>query len=248
MSTNIDLFEHYETLPQEVQNLISTITDEFDYKDCENMVLSLNKLGYTCEYGLSAELYNLQKIETTNETPEEMNTTENVVFEKENKQIIKKGNHFFTRTFTENGECFESADFNTLERAKESLSIVPTIEETNILIAEFLQIDKNENGTFELPQYGKVTLSGEFKTEFNASELKFNSDWNWLIEVVEKIENLLYKDNNDVFKVVIDYGMCIIYNMINDLEVIVNVSKSTKIEAVYQAVIQFIEWYNSQPK
>lgn len=55
----IDLFEHYETLPQEVQDLILTITDEFDYEDCKQMVLSLNDLGYTCEYGLDAQLFNL---------------------------------------------------------------------------------------------------------------------------------------------------------------------------------------------
>lgn len=54
-----DLFEHYETLPQEVQDLILTITDEFDYEDCKQMVLSLNELGYTCEYGLDAQLFNL---------------------------------------------------------------------------------------------------------------------------------------------------------------------------------------------
>lgn len=55
----MDLFEHYETLPQEVQDLILTITDEFDYEDCKQMVLSLNELGYTCEYGLDAQLFNL---------------------------------------------------------------------------------------------------------------------------------------------------------------------------------------------
>ena len=62
-----DLFEHYETLPQEVQDLILTITDEFDYEDCKQMVLSLNDLGYTCEYGLDAEPFNLQKILTLKE-------------------------------------------------------------------------------------------------------------------------------------------------------------------------------------
>ena len=55
----IDLFEHYETLPKEVQNLILTITDEFDYEDCKQMVLYLNELGYTCEFGLDAQLFNL---------------------------------------------------------------------------------------------------------------------------------------------------------------------------------------------
>lgn len=51
-----------------------------------------------------------------------MDTQEKIVFVKDNKQVIQKGNHFFTRVF-ENEEVFESSDFNTLERAKKSLSI-----------------------------------------------------------------------------------------------------------------------------
>ena len=229
MSTSIDLFEHYGALPKEVQDLILTITDEFDYKDCENMVLSLNDLGYTCEYGLSAELFNLQKLETTNKTPEEMNTTENIVFEKGKKQIIKKGNHFFTR-ITENGESFESGDFNTLLRAKESLGIVPTTEEKNILIVEFLQVDKNENGTFELPQHCKMTLGGTFKTEFQSNQLKFHSDWNWLIPTIEK---------------------CRESQIFGSQRLIDNIDKrllKLDLLATYENVVDFIQWHNQQKK
>lgn len=51
-----------------------------------------------------------------------MTPQETIVFEQDNKQVIQKGNHFFTRVF-DNGESFESGDFNTLERAKASLGI-----------------------------------------------------------------------------------------------------------------------------
>lgn len=51
-----------------------------------------------------------------------MTPQEKIVFVQDNKQVIQKGNHFFTRVF-ENGESFESGDFNTLERAKASLGI-----------------------------------------------------------------------------------------------------------------------------
>ena len=74
----------------------------------------------------------------------------------------------------------------------------------------------------------------------------FKSDWNWLMEVVDKIENLQYKNNNDVFKIVIDYGSCIIYNMNNDLDVVVSINSSTKIDATYNACVEFIKWYKNE--
>lgn len=107
--------------------------------------------------------------------------------------------------------------------------------ENNKLIAEFLGW-KVENGIW-------INNNGVF-IQYAYQSLKFHKDWNLLMEVVEKIEGLQFQNNNDVFKVVIDYGMCIIYNMINDLEVIVNVSKSTKIEAVCSACVEFIKWFN----
>jgi len=54
--------------------------------------------------------------------------TEKIVFEQGNKQVLKQGSHFFTRVL-ENGESFESGDFNTFERAKANLNIASTVEE-----------------------------------------------------------------------------------------------------------------------
>ena len=66
------------------------------------------------------------------------------VFKLGNKEVIQEGNKFFTRVF-ENGEFFESGDFNTLEKAKANLDIIPTIEENNKLIAEFMSIEYKDN-------------------------------------------------------------------------------------------------------
>ena len=57
-----DLFEHYYELPSNVLNVIEGLDDALSYKDCEALVKELNKLGYTCEYGLDAVPYNLQKL------------------------------------------------------------------------------------------------------------------------------------------------------------------------------------------
>lgn len=127
-----DLFEHTEILPFRVREILYDFEQkESSYEDCKKLVSELESVGYTCEYGLDNIPHSLIKLETTNETPEDMKT-ENIVFEHENKQVIKKGNHFFTRV-TENGESFESGDFNTLERAKESLGIYPKHTYTTVL-------------------------------------------------------------------------------------------------------------------
>lgn len=61
---DVDLFKHPDLLPKDVIDLLIEFgrTDECNYKDCDKLVADLNKLGYTCEYGLDASPYNLTKI------------------------------------------------------------------------------------------------------------------------------------------------------------------------------------------
>lgn len=241
-----DLFEHYDELPEEVKKLIDKNKEFQSYEYCEEFKNKLHKIGYTCEYGLDNIPHSLRKLQTTNETTEEMKTTENIVFEHENKQVVKKGNHFFTR-ITENGESFESADFNTLERAKESLGIELTTEEKNILIAEFLQVDKNTNGTFELPQHCKITLGGTFKTEFRAEQLMFHKDYNWLMEVAEKIKEI---DSVTDFNINFLTGYTTIesYCETDNTKNKVSFGNGEGIDGIYNACVEFIKWYNEQNK
>lgn len=130
--------------------------------------------------------------------------TQTVVFEQDNKQIIQEGSKFFTRVF-QNGENFESADFNTLERAKLSLDIAPTITENNQLVAEFMQFNIDKR---------------------NPNTILYHSDWNWLMEVVEKIYSLELEE--EVVLIVRD-GLA-----------------EANITSTYDAVVKFIEWYNKQ--
>lgn len=59
----IDLFDDIEALPLNVQAILSKYSDaEATYINCENLVKELNKVGYTCEYYLNAEPFNLQKL------------------------------------------------------------------------------------------------------------------------------------------------------------------------------------------
>jgi len=63
---NFNLFEQYETLPKEVQDVINhfgELHDEIDgYQNCANLVKALEEVGYTCDYYLTAEPYFLRKL------------------------------------------------------------------------------------------------------------------------------------------------------------------------------------------
>ena len=73
---------------------------------------------------------------------------------------------------------------------------------------------------------------------------KLYNDWNSLMEVVEKIESLGY--NIDTMKVDItkyqSSQFCGIY--IDGKRIYTNYCE-TKIEAVYNACVEFIKWYNN---
>lgn len=59
----MDLFEHYQELPENVREIIEKYAkDDLDYKDCENFTKELNQVGYTCDYDLSATCFDLKPI------------------------------------------------------------------------------------------------------------------------------------------------------------------------------------------
>lgn len=63
----IDLFEHIETLPQPVQDVLNKweqyeIVNGLSYKELDQFLKELKPLGYSFEYGLDAIPYELKKI------------------------------------------------------------------------------------------------------------------------------------------------------------------------------------------
>jgi dissimilatory sulfite reductase (desulfoviridin) alpha/beta subunit len=64
MVEEIDLFEHYETLPQVVQDIISSWDEMADnkYFESDRIIEELKPHGYTCDYGLCGEPHSLQLI------------------------------------------------------------------------------------------------------------------------------------------------------------------------------------------
>jgi len=169
-----DLLEHYEDLPEEVQKLIDENTEFQSYEDCEEFKNKLHKIGYTCEYGLDNIPHSLIKLETTNETPEDMNTT----------------------------------------------------EKNNKLIAEFMeakQYDKEDNYI-----YFDETNNMFSNDTISIKNLKFHSDWNWLIPVIEKCrESQIFGSERLINN---------IYRRLLKLDLL----------ATYENVVDFIQWNNQQ--
>ena len=96
--------------------------------------------------------------------------------------------------------------------------------EKNKLIAEFIGWKEQEDDFMFNPK-----TSGSIYVK----SLLFHKDWNWLMQVVEKIFKDFYKLNP-----------CPIGLKITIEKQLVLVDK----EAVYNACIAFIEWYNNQNK
>lgn len=62
-ANEIDLFEHYETLPIEVRVVIDKyVTCDCSWENCRALEAELLPLGYTFEWGMSGEPYDLRKI------------------------------------------------------------------------------------------------------------------------------------------------------------------------------------------
>ena len=124
------------------------------------------------------------------------------------------------------------------------------MEENNKLIAEFLGWEKIYlEGCVEyiLPE----SLTDPIYKLDSRFILEFDSNWNWLMEVVEKITSILMLDDN--YK----YNYLYIGYDFEDNEHYVNLyvsedtqlngsSKNSKIEATYEAVVNFINFYNKQ--
>jgi hypothetical protein len=59
----VDLFEDYEDQPEEVSELLSTLeVEDYNYDTLNDLLSEMKKIGYTFEFGLDAEPYDLRKI------------------------------------------------------------------------------------------------------------------------------------------------------------------------------------------
>ena len=127
------------------------------------------------------------------------------------------------------------------------------MEENNKIIAEFMGFTFEKNiGYYD----NEMLLEQIVYEQQNANcfdELLFNKDWNWLMAVVEKIENAKIKDysistditDDKTFINVWHYGdggkWSILISNYNE-----EYKDFNKIQRTYKAIIEFINFYNKQ--
>jgi len=93
-----------------------------------------------------------------------------------------------------------------------------------------------------------IDLMYLYDEEIPEEFFKFHLSWNWLMLVVEKIENLKHpRWLSYNFSVEIVRNTCTINigENTNGLDGYVHKSSNSKINAVWLAVVKFIEWYNN---
>lgn len=132
------------------------------------------------------------------------------------------------------------------------------IDEGNFIIADFMDIEpmkwKSEYDGSDM----MIWVDKEKKmTVYDEPELHYHTSWNWLMPVVEKIEKgfdgrLFHSTIDSMFSWDAESESYFVvhscYIAENSRTVFESKEHREKINAVYEAVVQFITWYNSQIK
>lgn len=109
-----------------------------------------------------------------------------------------------------------------------------TTTDKNRIIAEFMGLKKDSPNIIWFYSSNK----GKYYRE---NELIYHSDWNWLMELVDKIESLGFDTSLDRHEFGKKTTFFIRYGGSNTQS---GISKDNKIKAVYNACFEFIQWYN----
>ena len=107
------------------------------------------------------------------------------------------------------------------------------MENNNKLIAEFLGMTTHHNDKNIL-----ILNTKDGNDIISVDDLKYHTDWNWLMQVIDKIEKE-YR-----FSILISWQHCVIES--NSCEFRIEKDSDTKLKATYNAVVEFIKWYNEQ--
>ena len=102
----------------------------------------------------------------------------------------------------------------------------------NCAIANFLGAAGPD--LYWLPQLKDDYIKNE---QFTPSELRFHTDWNWLMLAIERIDMIITTNCK------INYRSCSIISLDDDVNILE--FGDTKIQAVWKAVVNFIKWYNA---
>ena len=131
------------------------------------------------------------------------------------------------------------------------------IIENNKLIAKFMGLNKTKmffnlkTGNYvkkETADCDIKVVDVYLKNNKPITNFYYHSDWNWLMEVVEKIESLpTMKDNGNFFFEIHQDSVTVFNSTRRDI-IIEVIGQGSRINNTYQAVIEFIQWYNQETK
>lgn len=111
--------------------------------------------------------------------------------------------------------------------------------EENILIAEFIGMQKTDLGWFDNEE---VLQNTDGDNTFD--KLLFDTDWNWLMAVIDKTEEMCYKSPDNYVNVTIGASKyCKIVTNDGDGFTFIG-EDETKIDSVFYAVCGFVNFYN----
>ncbi|MAN60483.1 MAG: hypothetical protein CMI60_00920 [Parvibaculum sp.] len=124
--------------------------------------------------------------------------------------------------------------------------------ENNKLIAQFMGLPTEVFKSGKVKYYYREFNSGMYDPETNwyeEHELSYNVSWDWLMPVVEKIEEVFIDDSNLIIKehryeFDMKYTQCEIYDHVRDC-VVASGDMGSKILSTYQSVVEFIKEYNN---
>jgi hypothetical protein len=116
--------------------------------------------------------------------------------------------------------------------------------ENNKLIAEFMGVRHTDDSKY-LENLKEMRSEGVyFEQGYMTSELHYYTDWNWLMEVVEKIEKLSYRRGRHFYLFIEQCYVQVKIDRMNEELFSKWGSTNNKIGAVYSACVEFVQWYN----
>ena len=114
--------------------------------------------------------------------------------------------------------------------------------EGNKLIAEFMGMQQGKNRPYNDGRWENDWFEAE--SGMRHSILLYHSSWDWLMPVVEKIENVYTKKYKSGFVVRIEYKDIFVMTLDTSEELIICDQSDSKLEGVYWTCVKFIKWYN----
>lgn len=128
--------------------------------------------------------------------------------------------------------------------------------EGNKIIAEFMGLKRigsseSSENILEVPVYKHFDKNGKVFGETYYTHHKYHSSWDWLMPVVEKIQSIdiAPAPNYRGYRIEIVVQGYVKISGFPMPTIFKNVSiEGSLINAVWQAVVQFIQWYNKNNK